>query len=92
MPSEERDTRIPCRLGTDDYCKFEGRDEYVHMGDLVAVYHSTSGGDDVYFGDLSGVWYDLDGFISGVTLVSLDGSCSFNVACDGIFHHARLIK
>lgn len=37
MASEERDTRIPYRLGTDCYCKFEGRDEYVHMGDLVAV-------------------------------------------------------
>lgn len=92
MPSEERDTRIPYRLGTGDYCKFEGRDEYVHMGDLVEVYHSTCDGDDVYFGDLSGVWYDYNGFISGVTLAALDGSCSFNVACDGVFQHARLIK
>lgn len=25
-------------------------------------------------------------------LVALDGSCGFCVACDGDFHHARLIK
>lgn len=37
MISAECDTRIPYRLGTDYYCKFENCDEYVHMGDLVEV-------------------------------------------------------
>lgn len=93
MTSEERDTRIPYRLGTDQYCKFYGRGEYVHMGDLVAVYQGTCD-DDYYmcFGKLSGVRYDHSGLITGVTLATLDGSCGFCTACDGTFHHARLIK
>lgn len=93
MASDERDTRIPYRLGTDQYCKFYGRDEYVHMGDLVAVYQNACNGDgDMNFGKLSGVRYNHNGHITGATLVALDGSCGFCVACDGDFHHARLIK
>ena len=37
MTSEQRDTRIPYRLGTDQYCKFKDIDEYVHIGDFVVV-------------------------------------------------------
>lgn len=93
MPSNERDTRIPYILGTDQYCKFYDRDAYVHMGDLVAVYQDARNGDGgMYFGKLSGVRYDHNGLITGVTLATLDGSCGFCVTFDGAFHHARLIK
>lgn len=88
MASDERDTRIPYRLGTGDYCKFKNRGEYVHMGELVAVYQDADGGEIVpRFGYLCGVKYDVTGFIRGVTLVTLDESRDFYVACDGAFYN-----
>lgn len=93
MVSEERDTRIPHRLGTDHYCEFEDRDEYVHMGDLVVVYRDAYGGGSAPdFGYLCGVEYDGAGFISGVALFSLDKSCRYDVTCDGVFYHATKME
>lgn len=88
VASDERDTRIPYRLGTGDYCKFKNRDEYVHMGELVAVYQDADG-DGILprFGYLCGVKYDVTGFIRGVTLVTLDESRDFSVSCDGAFYN-----
>lgn len=86
---DERDTRIPYRLGTSDFCKFKNRDEYVHMGDLVAVY--TDADDDgalPHFGYLCGVGYRFDGFMRVVTLLTLDRRRSFDVSCDGAFYYA----
>lgn len=89
MTSYERDTRIPFRLGTDCYCKFKDRDEYVHIGDLVAVYQGADGdGTLPYFGYLFGVNYDATGSICDVTLRTLDESRDFCVACDGAFYYA----
>lgn len=93
MPSEERDTRIPYRLGTNDYCKFEGRNEYVHMGDLVAVdgdriFGKTYG----YCGYLCGVGYDGDGFICSVSLNFYDKFSSYFIDFDRKFLHAEEVK
>ena len=89
MTSEERNTRIPYRLGTGDYCKFKNRDEYVHMGDLVAVYQDADGdGTLPHFGYLCGVGYRFDGFIHSASLLTLDRRRSFNVSCDGDFYCA----
>lgn len=66
---DERDMRIPYRLGTDQYCKFEDCDEYVHMGDLVTIYvHPYQEDPYSYCGNLCGVQYDSDGFIRSVSL------------------------
>ena len=87
MASNERDTRIPYRLGTDQSCKFKNRDQYVHMGELVAVYQDADGdGPLLRFGYLCGVKYDVTGFIRGATLLTLDESRDFYVACDGAFY------
>lgn len=89
VTSDECDTRIPYRLGTDSYCKFKGRDEYVHMGDLVAVYQGADGdGTLPYFGYLFGVNYDATGSICDVTLRTIYESRDFCVACDGAFYCA----
>lgn len=86
---DERDTRIPYHLGTGDYCKFKNRDEYVHMGDLVAVYvDADDDGALPHFGYLCGVGYRFDGFIHSASLLTLDRRRSFNVSCDGDFYCA----
>ncbi len=92
MASEERDTRIPYCLGTDQYCKFKGRDEYVHMGDLVAIDGNKALGECGYCGILSGVKYDIYGFISEVTLSQLDGIFDFDVAFGGFFTYATKVE
>lgn len=89
MPSEERDTRIPYRLGTGDYCKFEGRDEYVHMGDLVAVNGDTIFGGRERCGRLRGVEYNDEGFLSFVKLVYPHEAFGYYVVFDGAFHQAE---
>lgn len=92
MTSDERNTRIPYRLGTDHYCKFKDRDEYVHMGALIDVCEDTYNSDGRRFsGYLSGVSYDYDGFISKVTLSTLDNSHDFDVAFDGVFCYATKV-
>lgn len=86
---DERDTRIPFRLGTDRYCKFKNRDQYVHMGELVAVYADADGGGALpHFGYLCGVGYRFDGFMRDASLLTLDRRRSFNVSCDGDFYCA----
>lgn len=93
MASDKRDTRIPYCLGTDKYCEFENCDEYVHMGDPVDVCEDTyNGGSRIFSGYLSGVSYDYNGFISEVTLSTLDKSTVFDVACDGVFNRATNVE
>ena len=87
------DTRIPYRLGTDHYCVFEDRDEYVRMGDLVLVFEYVNDYDgntcgDIYSGRLRGVKYNYIGFISEVTLSDTDDDTDFDIEFDGIFYYA----
>ena len=89
MTSDERDILIPYRLGTNNFCKFKNGDEYVHMGDLVAVYPDADGdGTLPHFGYLCGTGYRFDGFMRSVTLLTLDRRRSFDVPCDGAFYCA----
>lgn len=84
--SEEWDTRIPYRLGTDNYCKFENCDEYVRMGDLVEVGEDRYDGPVLYTGELLYVEYGNDGFISLVSITSQSDEYEcINVDCDGVF-------
>lgn len=93
MVSYERDTRIPYRLGTDRYCKFRGRDEYVHMGDFVCVDQDTGClGRFQYCGELCGVEYDGEGFICAVKLLYPDKVYGYYVAFDGAFYHAEKVS
>ena len=86
MISAERDTRIPYRLGTDYYCKFENCDEYVHMGDLVEVGEDRYDGPVLYTGELLYVEYGSDGFISLVRIdCPSDESECVCVDCEGVF-------
>lgn len=89
MASEERDTRIPYRLGTDCYCKFEGREEYVHMGDLVAVDGNKALRECGYCGKLSGVEYNDEGYLVFIKLNYPHDVCGYHVAFDGVFRYAK---
>lgn len=91
MASEQRDTRIPYRLGTDHYCKFKNRDEYVHMGDFVAVDGNKALGECGYFGKLSGVEYNDEGFLRFVKLLYPREVYGYYVAFDGVFRYAKEI-
>lgn len=82
---------IPYRLGTGQYCRFEGSHEYVHMGDLVKIYvHPYQKDPYSYCGNLYGVEYDGDGFISSVSLLCFGdaGGLRF-VDFGGAFYHAE---
>lgn len=90
MTSDERDTRIPYRLGTNNFCKFEGRDEYVHMGDLVKIcVHPYRKDPYSYCGKLCGVEYDADGFIRSVSLCFDDAGGVCFVDFGRAFYHAE---
>lgn len=89
MTSEERDTRIPFRLGTDQYCKFEGCDEYVHMGDLVVVDGDAIFGGRERGGELRGVEYNDEGFLNFVKLIYPHEDYGYYVVFDGAFHQAE---
>lgn len=93
MTSAERGIRIPYTLGTDQYCKFEGSDEYVHMGDFVKVCaHPNWICRRYYRGTLSGVKYGCSGCISEVTISPLGEIFDCNIAFDGFFRHATKAK
>lgn len=91
VPSDERDTRIPYRLGTDQYCKFEGSDEYVHMGDLVTVDADMIFGRIERCGKLLGVEYNDEGFLNFVKLIYPYEDYGYYVAFDGAFHQAEAV-
>lgn len=88
MASEERDTRIPYRLGTNNFCKFESCDEYVHMGDFVVV-------DRIFevrkrCGKLRGVEYNDEGFLNFVKLACPHEVYGRYVVFDGVFRRAEV--
>lgn len=91
MISNERDTRIPYRLGTDQYCKFEGSDEYVHMGDLVTVDGDAIFGGRERRGKLCGVEYNDEGFLNFVKLTYPHETYGHYVVFDGAFHQVEAV-
>ena len=89
MTSDERDTRIPFRLGTDQYCKFEGCDECVHMGDFVVVERGFE--ERKRCGKLCGVEYNDEGFLNFVKLTYPHETYGHYVVFDGAFHQAETV-
>lgn len=81
----ERDTRVPYRLGTDHYCKFEFDDEDVYFGDMVEVFWDDCDGERSCVGWLCSVDYGDDGFMCGAFLRDEDDDALF-VPCDGVFY------
>lgn len=84
--SDERDTRIPYRLGTDHYCTYEDDGSYVRMGDMVShVYDMPYGGVEID-GELCSVRYGEDGFIDAVSVYVAGEDRDFDCPCDGVFY------
>lgn len=92
MASYERDTRIPYRLGTDQYCKFKDIDEYVHIGDFVVVQgRKTFGRTRYYCGKLSMVGYDGEGFLRFARLLYPNEIDGYYVTFDGAFRCEEVV-
>lgn len=86
VPSDERDTRIPYRLGTDHYCVYEDDGGFVHMGDTVEVCEDCYDGQLPYTGELLSVEYGSDGFISFVRVANPSNENEWDyVDCEGVF-------
>lgn len=93
MASEERDTRIPYRLGTDQYCKFKDIDEYVHIGDFVVVKgYKIFGKTRDYCGKLSMVGYDSEGFLRFARLLYPNEIDGYYVSFDGAFRCEEVVE
>ena len=85
-----RDTRIPYRLGTDNYCVFGYDGDYVHMGDMVEVCWDTLWGERSCVGWLCSVDYGEDGFVTGAFLRDEDDEeDALFVPCEGIFYKPK---
>ena len=85
-----RDTRIPYRLGTDNYCVFGYDGDYVHMGDMVEVFWDTLWGERSCVGWLCSVDYGEDGFVTGAFLRDEDDEeDALFVPCEGIFYKPK---
>jgi len=86
-PSEERDTRIPYRLGTNHFCSFEGEDDgsYVKFGHMVEFSLDTYNGEVSFFGELCGVRYGEDGFIESASLYTKGDEMVRDIPCEGVF-------
>lgn len=88
--SSEWDTRIPYRLGTDQFCEFEDDGSYVRMGNMVTVcWDSYAGGtyqESECSGELVSVRYDWNGFIDSVSVLPDSDSAEVECPCEGVFH------
>lgn len=85
-----RDTRIPYRLGTDNYCVFGYDGDYVHMGDMVEVFWDTLWDERSCVGWLCSVDYGEDGFVTGAFLRDEDDEeDALFVPCEGIFYKPK---
>ena len=86
--SEERDTRIPYRLGTDHYCTYEDESEesYVRMGDMISHVYDTPFGEVEIDGELCSVCYGEEGFIDAVSVYVEGEDRAFDCLCDGVFY------
>ena len=83
--SDKWDTRIPYRLGTDQFCEFEEDGSYVHMGDMVSCYLDTPFGEVEIGGELCAVCYGEDGFIDYVSVYVGGKERGFDCPNDGVF-------
>lgn len=91
MPtSDERDTRIPYRLGTDHYCTYEDDESYVHMGDMICHVYDTPFGELECNGELCTVRYDEGGFINAVSVYVSGKEMVYDVPCDGAFYRMKV--
>lgn len=68
MSSDERRTRIPYRLGTDQFCEYEEGGGEVCMGDMVTVRSDTYKGEVEHSGKLIYATYEWLGYIDSVIL------------------------
>ena len=84
--SDERDTRIPYRLGTDHYCTYEDDGSYVRMGDMIWHVYDTPFGEIELNGELCSVRYGEDGFIDAVSVYVAGEDRDFDCPCDGVFY------
>lgn len=84
--SDERDTRIPYRLGTDHYCVYEDDESYVHMGDMISCAYDTPFGGIDLNGELCSVRYGEDGFIDAVSVYIANEDRGFDYPSDGVFY------
>lgn len=84
--SEERDTRIPYRLGTDHYCTYEDDGSYVRMGDMISHVYDTPFGAFVMDGELCSVRYGEGGFIDAVSVYEEGEEMDYDVPCEGVFY------
>ena len=89
--SEERDTRILYRLGTDHYCTYEdeGEESYVRMGDMISHVYDTPFGEIEIDGELCSVRYGGDGFIDAVSVYVEGEEMNFDCPCDGVFYRMK---
>ena len=82
--------RVPYRLGTDHFCKYEDDGSPVLMGDMVTVVVPTYDGTDCEeSGELSSVRYGGDGFIQCVSLyrkVASGFEMERDVLCEDVFY------
>lgn len=82
--NEERDTRIPYRLGTNHYCKYDDGGN-VRMGEKISCFHDTPFGEvEIY-----SVTYGEGGFIEDVSVYVEGKDRAFDCPCDGVFYRMK---
>ena len=86
ITNEERDTRIPYRLGTDHYCVYEDDASYVRMGDMISFGYDTPFGGIDLNGELCSVRYEGSGFIDAASVYVFGEDRIFDIQCDGVFY------
>lgn len=93
--SDKWDTRIPYRLGTDQFCEFEEDRCEVRMGDMVTMcWDSYAGGTYQEFecsGELISVRYDWNGFIDSVAVLPDRDSEEVECPCEGVFYRMEAV-
>lgn len=87
--SEERDTRIPYRLGTDHYCTYEDDCSYVRMGDMIWHVYDTPFGEIELKGELCSVRYGEGGFIDDISVYVAGKEMNYDVPCEGVFYRMK---
>ena len=89
LTREERDTRIPYRLGTDHYCTYEDDGSYVRMGDMISHFYETPFSEVGIDGELCSVRYGEDGFIDAVSVYVEGEERDFDCPCEGVFYRMK---
>lgn len=81
----EKSVLIPYRLGGDRSCVYEEDGKPVRMGGVVNVVTESWFGEIEHSGELIGVSYSQDGFISSISLANGDDR-TIDIPCDGTFY------